>query len=300
MANEGLSQMTSPSYLDIEQALRKLRGGRRVVLKCLIDHLVSGNVCAEPFLALSRFFCRLKSADSIVEKLKRKGIQGGRASEIVNRMPDILGFRVIVANSHELSAMDEFIRSRFEILSQQDRTRVPGEFGERGVEYNARFYADGGTYPFELQLRTFLQHYWAMQSFHLFHKKPRESAIGLSGPLLEFSKALIQAEECADRIASDRTLEGATATLIPCLKPLFERVHLVVIEPGEQFAEHLIHSLSGDNDTDHEGIVSKKMELYSAFPGAAIVECFCANFLTFHFNEPLVRVPLDRFAKARL
>jgi ppGpp synthetase/RelA/SpoT-type nucleotidyltranferase len=270
-------------------------------MNCLVEQLLSGQVCSEPFVALSRFFCRLKSADSIVEKLTRKGIQVGSAAEIPGRMPDILGFRIIVADSTELNAVDKFIRDQFEVLSRQDRTGVPGEFGERGIEYSARFHAGGLSWPFELQLRTFLQHYWASQSFHLFHKKPIEVAFEFKDTLLEFSEALACAEECADKIVRNpASREGAQRVCAPCFPPLFHRVHLIVIESGEQFAEHMIVELSGHSDADDEAVVAEKMKLYSAFPGAAIVECSCANFLTVHLNEPLVQVSADRIGRVRV
>ena len=85
--------MNIPSYLEIEHALCGVREGRCLIMKSLVDHISCGNVCAEPFLAISRFFCRLKSADSIVEKLKRKGIQTRDASGIPDRIPDALGFQ---------------------------------------------------------------------------------------------------------------------------------------------------------------------------------------------------------------
>ena len=91
---------------------------------------------------------------------------------------------------------------------------TPEEFGERGMEYSARYHTDKVVYQFELQLRTFLQHYWAGQSFHLFHKQPRECAVERKGLLVEFSEALARAEDCAQkrRQSSFRAYNSDTRT----------------------------------------------------------------------------------------
>ena len=292
--------MILPSYLEIEQALSPLRDGRRLIMRTLLDQITSGNVCSDPFVMLSRFFCRLKSADSIVEKLNRKRIEVKDASEIPERLPDVLGFRIIVANSHELTAIDDFMKAGFELVERQDRTATPGEFGERGVVYSAIYRMDKIAYHFELQLRTFLQHYWASQSFHLLHKKPREVALGRKELLLQFGEALAQAETCAEEITDDRDGALLTPTCLSNLKLLGERVHLIVIEPGERFTDHLTLSLSGCANNDHQAIVAKKMELYKMFPRGAIVECSCLNFLSFQLNEPLVQVPIDRIERTQV
>lgn len=292
--------MSVPSYRDIEQALRLFRDGRSLIMKVLLDHIACANVCAEPFVALSRFFCRLKSADSIVEKLDRKKIEIKDASEIPDRIPDVLGFRIIVANNRELTAMDEFMKSRFEVVGRHARTTEPGEFGERGIEYSAIYHGDNMNCPFELQLRTFLQHYWASQSFHLFHKQPRERALLQKELLLQFGNALAQAETYANELASGRAFALPKPTCLPELGSFRDRLHLIVIEPGEQFADHVIQPLSDRVKEDHEAIVAQKMDLYRAFPHAAIVECSCLNFLAFHLNEPLVQIPLERMARTRM
>ena len=66
---------------------------------------------------------------------------------------------------------------------------------------------------------------------------------------------------------------------------------------GEEFSDHFIVPMSGDDETDHDCIVAKKLELYSAFPGCAFVECSCMSFDTFVLNEPHVRIPASRFSK---
>lgn len=234
----------------------------------------------------------MKSADSISEKMVRKQIIIQDAFEIPQRMSDILGFRIVVANKRELDAVDDFLSNHFEVVSRSDLRMMPGEFGQRGIQYCARYETKGTTFTFELQLRTFLQHYWASQSFHLFHKQPREVANGKKRELLQLAEFLDEAEKEVEKIAITPD-EQLPSEADPQVELFCGRVHLIAIRPGEILTEHSIVPLSNFANNSNETVVEKKLAMYSLYPGAAIVECSCLNFAAFHFNEPLVRVPLN-------
>jgi ppGpp synthetase/RelA/SpoT-type nucleotidyltranferase len=283
------------SASEIEESLLPFRAGRRLVLDKLLQRIAQGDGLVNPFLLLSRFFVRIKSADSILEKIRRKGIVITHPSEISQKLPDILGFRIITENIDEMETIDRFLNEQFEIVSRLDKVTERGEFGDRGIEYSLRHHVDGVVYPFELQLRTFLQHYWSSQSFHLFHKTPRETALSCQDALLSLSQALDHAEQVAGRIPQSPTI-NARSSLWNEL-PIRSRVHLIAVEPGEQFALHVVVPLSGNDQQDHDASVSQKLQIYAAYPGSAIVECSCLHFLSFILNEPQVRVPVDRLGK---
>ena len=78
---------------EIENSLLPFRIGRRKVLQILVNQLASSNTVASPLQALSRLFVRMKSADSIVEKVKRKGIVVASVAELPRNIPDILAAR---------------------------------------------------------------------------------------------------------------------------------------------------------------------------------------------------------------
>ena len=251
-----------------------------VLLGCLAER----DACADPFLALSRFFCRLKSADSIVDKARRKGIEIRGPKDVSERMTDILGFRIIVADQKELRAFDALFRQAFEVIEVEDRNEIPGEFGDRGIDYRARYHHNGERYPFEIQLRTFLQHYWASRTFHFFHKKPRELALAHKEALRRFAASLADAEQRSELLEDERPVGGR---------------RVVVIQSGEQFHDQVTLTLTGRSVEDHAAIVRKKMSLYEVFSSVAIVECACMGFLAFHLNEPLVNVPLERIGRTQ-
>jgi ppGpp synthetase/RelA/SpoT-type nucleotidyltranferase len=289
-----------PPRRAVEEALLPYRTCRRLVLGDILEQITRGGGVANTFLAISRLFVRVKSADSILEKMERKGITVADASEIPARMTDILGFRIIVENIEELRAIQRFVEAKFEVSSRRDQVEHPSEFGERGVRYSLRYSDGASACLFEIQVRTFLQQCWASRSFHLFHKKPREVALKRRDTLLSLSDSLSSADRAAQSLSEKRSLPTAGPTFDWKDLPLCSQVNLIVVEPGELFSTHVVIRLTGKDSQDHEVIVRRKVELYASHPNCAIVECSCLNFLSFLLNEPLVWVPLDRLEKAVL
>jgi ppGpp synthetase/RelA/SpoT-type nucleotidyltranferase len=263
----------------------------------LLKALAGAQGIARPSLLLTRFFCRIKSADSILEKAKRKGIITDSPEQLADKFTDILGIRVIVETPEELLALDRLIGSLFEVVWRLDETQSPSEFGERGIKYDLRYHADGAVHLFELQTRTFLQHFWASRSFHLFHKKENEVATKHRSTLLALSEALECAEQLAAKLDQSQPVYPGANKHEYDAKTLWSRVNLVVVKPGECFYCQMTQNLSGDDRKDHEETVARKLQLYRDHPGAAIVECCCFDFSTFMLNEPHVIIPTDRFLK---
>jgi hypothetical protein len=64
----------------------------------------------------------------------------------------------------------------------------------------------------------------------------------------------------------------------------------MVIGPQEQFVDQQVVLLTGNDENDHQAVVSAKLVCYETFHNAAVVECICANFGTYLLNEPQVHV----------
>jgi putative GTP pyrophosphokinase len=279
--------MDNLNVSQIEKACLSFRIGRSIILKKIISLLTQDQRIKDPYLTLSHLFCRLKSADSVLEKIKRKKIQINDISEIPVKIPDILGMRIIAETPEELSAVDSMVRNTFEVQSCADKIKNPGEFGDKGIEYSLVFKSNEGDFPFELQLRTFLQHYFAVKTFHLFHKKTREVALPHKDQLLQLSKALETAEIAGSAFSRNINRE----TKEESCKAITDKVHIAVIEPGEKIIELYHLSLTGNYSNDHEMIAEKKISLYSKHANCAIVECSCIDLSAYILNEPHVWVP---------
>lgn len=296
--------MTQFNLESIEDSLLNFRKGRRLVLAVFMDYFFSQPQLTNPFLLLSRMFCRLKSADSIVEKINRKKIEITGIEDIPKKIPDVLGIRIITDNPSELALIDRFITQRFDVAGRVDNVQSPGTYGQKEIFYKLLLRDGDAVYPFEVQTRTFLQHYWAVRSFHLFHKQPPETAAGYSQSLTGLSSALHQAESVSRPLVRGRTRDTGQ---IPATgqdnreiydSPLLKYVHLYVIGPGETFEHKEIVSLSGEDAADHRAIVERKTALYEKYPGFAVVECSCAGISAYLLNEPHIHVPAAKFNTA--
>jgi ppGpp synthetase/RelA/SpoT-type nucleotidyltranferase len=284
---------------EVENSLLPFRIGRRLILDQILEVLATGIEIREPALFLSRMFVRLKSADSILEKIKRKKLPVQTPEDIPAVMDDILGFRLIVENQAELRSLDTFLTRTFEVksIAKQPQNR---QFGGQSIDYALVHEQSGKKYPFEVQLRTFLQHYWAAHSFFLFHKADPAAALPYQKDLLALNSALQSAEEAAERIQAGKkeSPRAGIETAHWQSWPLRTNVHLMVIEPHEQFVNEQLVSLRGNDDDDHRMIVQSKMSCYEQYPRAAVVECMCANFAAFLLNEPQVHVGPEYLEKA--
>lgn len=291
--------MITLPFNDIENSLLPFRIGRRLVLDKILEMAATNAEFRELALFLSRMFVRLKSADSILEKINRKKLPVQVPEDIPNVMDDILGFRLIVDNQAELQLLDGFLTGTFEVKSVATQSQNP-EFGGRSVDYALVHHVNGQSYPFEVQLRTYLQHYWAVQSFFLFHKTGKETALPYQSDLMALSSALQSAEEAAERIHAGKKADSAAGvkTVSWHSWPLRNRVQLMVVEPHEQFVEEQIVLLKGNDEDDQRAIVKSKMACYEQHPNAAVVECMCANFMTYMLNEPQVHVRPEYLEKA--
>jgi ppGpp synthetase/RelA/SpoT-type nucleotidyltranferase len=283
--------LSALAYADVENALLPFRAGRRIILAKIREALVRGELASNSFLFLSRMFCRIKSADSICEKIRRKRLPISSTTDIQLQMVDILGFRLLAETLEELGTIDRYLCHIFEVVDRIDRTSTPGEFGERGIEYSLRYRIEGTTFPFEVQLRTFLHHYWAAASFHLFHKQPRGIAEAKQSDLIRFSNILQTADEAAQSIM--QTPETAPALTVETIEPIEGQTRVIAIGAGERFIGQTIVPLTGKDFNDHTKIVESKLAAYARWPGCAVVECSCLDFLTFILNEPHVRIGLD-------
>jgi len=114
---------------------------------------------------------------------------------------------------------------------------------------------------------------------------------------LSLSQALERAEQAAERLSDGVLVSSQDGSSVWSELPLRTRIHLVIVLPGEQFAAHVVQPLSGNDQEDHDAIVSRKLELYAPYLDSAIVECSCLHFLSFILNEPHVLVSVDRLGK---
>jgi len=291
--------MPALNFSDVENSLLHFRIGRQIILDRILEFMEASPEIREPALLLSRIFVRLKSADSIIEKIKRKKLPVETPEDIPKVIDDILGLRIIVENQTEIHAFERFLNSSFIVGKRSGNTNGTHNFGDKTIEYVLTFEKDGILYPCEVQLRTFLQHYWARHSFFLFNKADPSCALPFRDDLQALSKALQTAERLTESIQEPGEEKREESSLANWRDwPIRSRVYLMVIKPHEQFIEQHTIPITDNSTRNHHRIVTAKVSIYQEHPDATIVECVCADFPAFLFNEPQVHVGSDFIEKA--
>ncbi len=149
------------------------------IIKVVLD-----DALAESGIEPMQVACRIKTRDSLSEKILRKA---GKYQDI-HDITDIVGLRVIFYYSDQVDAFSKILEKTFSInhlLSIDKRQIIPAmSFGYLSVHYICTLSVDEGypaelsQIPFEIQLRSVLQHTWAEIEYKLGYKSdisiPRE------------------------------------------------------------------------------------------------------------------------------
>lgn len=138
--------------------------------------------------------CRIKSPESLNEKLARKNLPVNLDSAFEN-INDIVGFRIICSFIGEIyKIVDEIYRDgEMEVLVDKDYIKKPKPNGYRSYHMILK-YKDGieSEIPFELQLRSISMDSWASLEHKLKYKK------NVSNEKLIVNEL----KRCADELAS--------------------------------------------------------------------------------------------------
>lgn len=139
--------------------------------------------------------CRLKSPQSIVEKLNRKGY-GLSIESIKKNILDIAGIRVICNYIDDIYIISELLLKQddIELIRKRDYISNPKANGYRSLHLvitTPVFLSDRKeSVPVEIQIRTIAMDCWASLEHHLMYKAPN--------PLPDSLRE--QLKECADAV----------------------------------------------------------------------------------------------------
>ncbi|MBO5072982.1 MAG: GTP pyrophosphokinase family protein [Eubacterium sp.] len=119
---------------------------------------------------------RLKSPESIIEKLQRKGLPFS-ADVIEKELHDIAGVRVVCAFSDDIYLLSEYLLSQDDItlLKKKDYIENPKENGYRSlhliVQTPIYLHNEKRLMKVEVQLRTIAMDFWASLEHRIYYKK---------------------------------------------------------------------------------------------------------------------------------
>lgn len=125
---------------------------------------------------------RLKSAESIIEKLQRKGLKVS-AKEIEQNLYDVAGIRVICSFIDDIYMLKDSLERQDDItiLEEKDYIKNPKENGYRSlhliVEIPIFLLNEKKMMKVEVQLRTIAMEFWANLEHKLRYKKNLDASL---------------------------------------------------------------------------------------------------------------------------
>ena len=144
---------------------------------------------------------RVKTLDSICEKVKRKGIG---QFEVFSRFDDIAGVRCTCEYLDDVYDVLEYVKKNpmFCVVEIDDKIKNPTQEGYRGIHiivstqiyYQEKIY---DTVKVEIQLRTAFQNAWSMKTHQLTYKKDLIDSDEVKSVLKKLSDDLKKADETA-------------------------------------------------------------------------------------------------------
>ena len=175
-------------YGDQFELLEAVRKDLLQILEQFPDNQKSG------FHAIQYTCSRIKSPESMIEKLKRKGLSVTQDSAL-GSVHDAVGVRVICSFADDIFQVEKWLKSQdnYELIREKDYISYPKQNGYRGIHLilRAKSGSCAGIYA-EVQLRTIAMDFWASLEHQLKYKKQVQHANMLGQEL----------KQCADEIAS--------------------------------------------------------------------------------------------------
>lgn len=145
-------------FIDSYEILNNWRASHEYPIQSMLGYYRKKAIEIDPSAVIVR---RLKRTPSILAKLNRE--EGMK----LDRMEDIGGCRIVVANKHQVYEVRDAIvdgRTRNILRRQRDYIKTPKESGYRGIHLVYRYNGQKAQYSahsIELQIRSKVQHAWA-------------------------------------------------------------------------------------------------------------------------------------------
>ncbi len=149
-----LGQFLLDSFLEQLPVLQQLREKVNAQL---------AQVLKEQGIELNAMESRVKTAESLAGKLERKGDKYHRLTDIT----DLVGFRIITFYTDDVDKVAAIVKQLFKVdwnnSIDKRKAHELTSFGYNSLHYICRLKEDGplAEIPFEIQMRTALQHVWS-------------------------------------------------------------------------------------------------------------------------------------------
>ncbi len=155
---------------------------------------------------------RVKSPDSIIEKMKKKGLPL-TFSCMMNNVFDIAGVRVVCPFITDVYHVSRMLMNQtdVEVLRIKDYIQYPKENGYRSLHVIVMvdvFFSDQmRKVPIELQFRTIAMNFWASTEHQLRYKKENEFTPDMHKQLKRCADLMARADRKMQRLAENLRVE---------------------------------------------------------------------------------------------
>lgn len=161
---------------------------------------------------ISSISSRIKSRESIIYKMKKKGLPM-TVSALINNIHDIAGVRVVCPFIEDVYYVARMLVKQHdvEVLEVKDYIREPKENGYRSlhviITVEVDFAEASRKVPVEIQIRTIAMDFWASTEHQLRYKKDKEFTQEIQDKLKNCADIMAKADQQMQEIAGDFTLE---------------------------------------------------------------------------------------------
>lgn len=161
---------------------------------------------------ISSISSRIKSRESIIYKMKKKGLPM-TVSALINNIHDIAGVRVVCPFIEDVYYVARMLVKQHdvEVIEVKDYIREPKENGYRSlhviITVEVDFAEASRKVPVEIQIRTMAMDFWASTEHQLRYKKDKEFTQEVQDKLKNCADIMAKADQQMQEIAGDFTLE---------------------------------------------------------------------------------------------
>ena len=161
---------------------------------------------------ISSISSRIKSRESIIYKMKKKGLPM-TVSALINNIHDIAGVRVVCPFIEDVYYVARMLVKQHdvEVIEVKDYIREPKENGYRSlhviITVDVDFAEASRKVPVEIQIRTIAMDFWASTEHQLRYKKDKKFTQEVQDKLKNCADIMAKADQQMQEIAGDFTLE---------------------------------------------------------------------------------------------
>ena len=161
---------------------------------------------------ISSISSRIKSRESIIYKMKKKGLPM-TVSALINNIHDIADVRAVCPFIEDVYYVARMLVKQHdvEVIEVKDYIREPKENGYRSlhviITVEVDFAEASRKVPVEIQIRTIAMDFWASTEHQLRYKKDKKFTQEVQDKLKNCADIMAKADQQMQEIAGDFTLE---------------------------------------------------------------------------------------------